>query len=430
MSQADIIQQEHRQQQLEVYRNLRKNTWVSFIDGSIYTFAMGMVPLGTVLLYYMGFYTNSNTLLGLFTTLHWLLYFTPQILIAKRIDSLKYYKSFALLIGLLLRLIWLFAGIMTFLLAKSHPSQYMAFFYVLNCLLGMLSGFNSIIWLNLIARVIPSDRISDFFAWRSSICGVLEICGAVVSGVILSMLGFPDNYGYLFIAVFVIAMVSLFFFNMTMEPKTVAKKASELNTREYLAKLRGILKNDKNYLTYLVSTAMIGGVGKTSLGFQIIFAKDKLAIEPGQVAVTSTLIFITQTIGYILWGMVIRKKGLKFAAVASSALFIPSIILTLWMPDIWVLYAAVTLMSLAQSFRNSNENKLIMSLAPNEESLASYIGLRNGLLGPFFSLNGVIGGFILDMTNFTVLTAMSLLFMIPGVMMWAFRLKVPEAENI
>jgi Na+/melibiose symporter-like transporter len=206
----------------------------------------------------------------------------------------------------------------------------------------------------------------------------------------------------------------------------VAKEPIKQNNRDYFKSLMSILRKDKNFVIYLTSTAFVGGLGKMSLAFQIIYAKDKLSITTADAVTLSVLLLVTQTIGYALWGIVVSKKGLKLAGTLSGLLFIPAIILTLWMPNTWVLYAAVTFMSLAQSYRNSNENKLVINLAPDHEVLPSYIGLRNTMMGPFFSFNSLLGGLILSIWNFTVLSVASLIFMTAGMLLFALKLKVPE----
>jgi MFS family permease len=290
----------------------------------------------------------------------------------------------------------------------------------------MVSGFTNTIWLVLIARIIPDNKLSNFLSIRASICGILEITGAYLSGIILSFGTFPNNYGVLFIIAFTILVVSYGFFSFTVEPRNVTKKPIQMDSRDYFKKLKQILKRDKNFLVYLLSTAFVGGFGKMSLMFQVIYAKEKLAISTREVALVSTVLFITQTCGYIMWGIVVKRKGLKIAGTLSGIMFIPAILLTLWMPNMAVLLIAVMFMSFAQSYRNSNENKLVINLAPDEGSLPSYIGLRNSLLGPFFSLNSLLAGFLLDISSFTVLTVISLVFMISGMLLFAVKLKVPE----
>lgn len=60
--------------------------------------------------------------------------------------------------------------------------------------------------------------------------------------------------------------------------------------------------------------------------------------------------------------------------------------------------------------------------------LPSYIGLRETILGPFFSLSSLIGGLILDVSSFKVLTIISLLLMTAGELVFAVKLRVPEIE--
>lgn len=409
----------------EVNENLKKNLIFSLTDGSIFALANGMIPVGTVLMYFAGNFTDSNMLIGLLNTLYWLMFFTPQVLIAKRVQALKYYKPLGIYMGFGIRMVWLAIGILTFLLAKSHPGIYIVLFYVMVSLAGLFSGLANNVWLVFVARIIPPNNLSGFFSWRASICGMFEIAGAYLSGIILSVCSFPNNYGILFVTSFSLMMISMIFYKKQIEPVNIVKKTIEMDNKSYFRKLRSILLKDRNFMVYLFSTACIA-LGKMSLAFQVIYAKDKLSINVQDVAFVSTVLFITQTIGYALWGIVVKKWGLKLAGTLSGILFIPAIVLTWWMPNVSVLYIAVSIFSFAQSYRNSNENKLVINLAPNEELLPSYIGLRNTLMGPFFSMSSLIGGVILDISNFTVLSIVSFFLIFIGMILFALRLDVPE----
>ena len=410
----------------EIQQNLKRNTVLSFADGAIFSFAMGMAPIGTTIVYYVGNFTDSKVIIGLLTTLYNLMFYTPQIFLAKKLQKLDYYKPLSLTLGILMRIVWLILGILTFLLGKSNPTLYLVLFYILLSFLGIVSGFNSDVWLVLTSRIVPANRFSDFLSWRSSLCGILEFTGAIISGAILSLSTFPDNYGILFIVMFAISMVSWFLYTKLLEPKNIIKKTAKLDNNTYFKDTIGILKKDKNFSIYLASNALTGGLGKMSLVFQIIYAKDKLAITTQEAVFVSTILLIMQTVGYILWGIVVKRKGIKIAGDISVLLFIPAILLTLWMPNVYILYLAVACMGLAQSYKNSNENKLLIDLSPSEEELPNYIGLRNTLLGPFFSFNSLIAGLILDATNFAFLTILSVVFMTIGILLFIFKLNVRE----
>lgn len=410
----------------EVRANLKKNMVLSTIDGALYSMGMGMIPIGTVLVYYIGNFTDSKLLIGMLNTVYCLMYFTPQLIFAKKIQSLKYYKPMVSTLGLFSRLPWLLMGISTLLLAKNHPSAYVLIFYLLIAICGIITGFNDNSWLVLLARVIPDDKMASFLLARSSICGVLGVVGASMSGIILSYGKFPDNYGYLFISAFIIITISLVVFNFTAEPKNVAVETVKMDNQSYRESLRQILSKDKNFLIYLLSTGLIGGFGMMSLVFQVIYAKERLAISPQQVAAVQTVIFIIQTCGYILWGFVVKGRGLKFTGIVSASLFIPAILLTLWMRNFGVLILSVVFMSLAQSYRNACENKILINLVPEQRLLPTYIGLRNTLMAPFFALNSMFAGLLLDASNFMVLSVVSLVFMAAGVLLFACRLRIPE----
>lgn len=409
----------------EISNNYKRNYLYSMIDGAVFAFGNGMVPISTVITYFIGSLIDSKILIGFMNTLFWLLFFTPQVFLARRLQTMKYYKKFCFNIGFLMRFMWLILGVLTFMLAKDNKGLYIVLFFIIIAIIGLLSGFNGSVWLVLSARIIPPSKFSNFLSLRASICGILEVFGAYISGIILASYESPYNYGYLFIIAFFIMMISLFIFNKYKEPQHVNKNIYHMDNKTYFKKLGALLKRDYNFQMYLLSTALIA-LGKMSLSFQVIYAKDKLEVTASQVAMMSTVLFITQTLGYMIWGVLVNQKGLKLAGTLSGIFFIPAILLTLWMPNVFTAFLSVAFMSFAQSYRNSNENKLVINLAPNEEELPNYIGLRNSILGPFFSLSPLFAGIILQISNFALLSLISLLLMLLGIVVFVFRVKVPE----
>jgi hypothetical protein len=85
----------------------------------------------------------------------------------------------------------------------------------------------------------------------------------------------------------------------------------------------------------------------------------------------------------------------------------------------WMLYGAVAIFSFAQSARNFCENGLVMEICGDGER-PIYMGLRNGLLAPFFAASSIIGGILTDWLGFKVVVIMAIPFtIIGGIINWA-----------
>lgn len=415
--------------QHEINENLRKNCILSIVDGAIFAFAMGMVPLGTVIIYFMSNFVVSKTLLGLLSTFHVLLMFSPQILASRKLEQLRLYKPYLMGFAFLQRLLWLFLGLDVLLFAKTNPTLFVILFYVLHTALGLVSAFSGISWINLIIKLVPNSHRIKFFSIRSTIGGIFEAGGALATGMIVNSMPYPYNYGTLFISVSLITFVSYAFLNCQREPESI-KEITHMNWGQYIAKLVTVLKTDRNFVNYLVTVALIGGLGKMAFAFNVVFAKEKLGINIRHVSYATFILLVSQTVGYYIWGKVGTKHGLKRTLELSAIIFLPSILLTYLMSNLPVFYLSIALFGIAQSARNINENNLAVNLAGKEENQPAYIGLRNLLMGPFFAFNSAIAGVLLDVAGYGVMFALSAMCMLAGFYILFRKVKEPRETDV
>lgn len=404
------------------YRNLKRNSLISISDGAIFAIGSGMLPASTVIVYFISNYVKSNTLIGLLTTLNVLLANSPQILVAKKLEMLETYKEYFIKVAIVMRIMWFLLAIDVFLFAERSQVLFVILFYLIFSLQGFFSSFANITWFNLILKLIPEKERSKFFGVRSSIGGLCETLGAFLMGRILGLLRYPYNYGLLFLISFAIMMLSLYVFSFTKEIP-LKKPKKEIDNKEYFKNMFSILKEDKNFTYYLVSVLFIGALGKMPFGFQTIFAKDQLDITSEHVAVATTILLFSQTLGYMMWGIIGSRYGFKSTLVISALIFLPALYFTYLMKSVYMYYLAVGLFGVAQSARNVNESNLAAKLCKNPLKQPAYIGLRNFLMGPFFAFNSIIAGGIIDTVGKNILFGISFGCMITGFFVLSFLVK-------
>lgn len=395
------------------YRYLKRNYILNTADGAVFTLAMGMVPLNTVLIYFISDFVSQKWLIGMLSCLNILLMFSPQVLVSKKLEQLRYYKPFLIFTSVLLRVLWLLMGLDVILFAKSNPVLFTVLFYIFYSLNGLFSAFSGITWLNFIVKIIPGEFRGKFFGIRATICGIFESTGSLLMGVLVKKFPYPANYAILFITVGVLTFISLAFLSCVKEFES-RRDITESKNGSLISRMSYVLKNDNNFTMYLVSVALIGGLGKMIFAFQIVFAKDKLGITGMEVSYATFILLACQTLGYLIWGILGDKYGFKLTLVISAIIFIPSIILTFLMSDLLIFYLSIGLFGVAQSARNVNENNLAINLCRNENNQPLYIGLRNLLMGPFFAFSPVLAGVIYDFLGPVTLFVLSTVFMLGG----------------
>jgi hypothetical protein len=139
-------------------KTLRWNYFFNTADGSLYALGMGMVPLNTVILFFISGFVEQKWLIGLISFLNVFLTYSPQILLSKKIEKLRLHKPFLLFVAFFIRLLWLILGLDVILFAKSDPILFVVLFYIIYSLIGLASAFSNIAWFNFIVKIIPAAQ--------------------------------------------------------------------------------------------------------------------------------------------------------------------------------------------------------------------------------------------------------------------------------
>jgi hypothetical protein len=198
-------------------KHIKRNFIAIILDGGFCAFGMGMAPLATVLLFFVSDFVTQKWILGLLPCLFSLLVLTPQVLLTKKVESLRAYKPFTVFMTLLNRFAWLFLALNVYFFADTCPTLFIVIFYILYSIIGLSIGFSGLPALCLISRVIPDNARGRLFGIKSTVGGIFELLGSLTMGIILKSQGYPVNYAILFLVVFISMSISVVFIAMVRD---------------------------------------------------------------------------------------------------------------------------------------------------------------------------------------------------------------------
>lgn len=407
----------------QIYKYLKRNWFLSYMDGILIIGGMGFVSVSTVLTYFVSEFTDSRIIIGLFTSIFLLGKYLPQMLGAKILEGLSHNKGYVNLFGLLQRLPWFGMAFITYRYALEKPSFTLLTFYLLYGFYTVASGMFNPGWLDLIAKVIPVNLRGRFFGIRKFLGGGMQFFGSFVVAWLFTNYAFPTNYTIAFLIAGISSSISyLFLINM----KEVGKErvVKKISLYEYTKKLPTILKDNRNFSNYIIASMFIVFYNMAT-AFYIIYGKDQLGIGTESVGILTGILLATQSMFSIFWGYVSDKKGHKFVLIMSTVLFILSTIIIYRTQTILWLYIVFFINGAATSAREVSEMNIVLEFSEPEDR-PTYLGLNNTLIAPLVSLTPLFGGIILDYFSYKILYILSILLMVTGLVVLGKKVKDPR----
>jgi hypothetical protein len=164
----------------EFYKeNSKRNFLALIMDGAFYTFSMGMAPLTTVMMFFVSGFVTQKWILDLLPCLFFFLVFTPQVMISKKVESLRFYKSFTILINVIHRLPWLLLALDVILFADKNPTLFVIIFYNVN--------------MNNLSIDLCKDKanLPTYIGLRCLVTGPFIAFSALFAGFLINGFGYP-----------------------------------------------------------------------------------------------------------------------------------------------------------------------------------------------------------------------------------------------
>ncbi len=406
----------------EVKRDYRRNFTVNLLDWVFFSTGMSFASLNTVLPAFARHLTSSNLLIGLIPSLSTLGWLLPQILIANFTQKLKRKKDLIIFSGLGERIPWLFLFLVAMFLSSSSSLLLVTFFtlYALFCFSGGIAGPA---WQDMLAKVIPLKKRGRFFGWSNFLAGGVSIFGAFLSIYLLRSFPFPKNFALCFLFAFIATSVSYVFFVLIREPIYPVKNKKS-SFKEYFRQLPSLIRKDRNFLSFLISTIFLS-FGAMATSFFAVHAINKLTLPDSQIGIFTLLLLTGQTISSILWGYLGDKKGYKLIMALGTLLTIQAILLAVFSSSIYLFYGVFFIFGWAFSASFISSMGVVLEFS-TPELRPTYIALANTIKAPFMSLSPLLGGFLADRIGFPFVFVLTIFILLGGLLYLAFLVKEPR----
>jgi len=419
-------------------RHLRRNFSFGVLNGVFFNLFSALLDPSLVLSWFVSQLTTSNFLIGLIVPIQSGGWFLPQLLVSgylqRRQRKLPFYAYMA---GIRVA-IWGLMTLAVFLI--EDPAVLLVVFFTLLAAYSLTAGLAGICFIDIVAKAIPSTRRGAFFGWRRFSGGFLALGGSLLVKYILDErrgLAFPDNYAILFLLSFFILCVAVACFILIVEPlEPVSKKRVTLG-RQFRRAL-DLPRRDTNYRRFLTMRLLLMAA-EIATPFYIVYAKRAFSVSVGMVGVYLTGSTLASFASNLLWGRISDRRGNKLLLILSGALglLIPLAALSIGpLADMWPglgelapsLFALVFVLSGGyKSGAMIGNLNFLLEIAPADDR-PIYIGFTNTIMG-ITLLASSVGGLIVDITGFTVLFSLALVFYAVAFFL-SLGLQEPRAEAL
>jgi MFS family permease len=385
--------------------NLRHNFIVSLCDGGFFGLALGIASYVTVIPLFVSTLTTSAVLIGLVPATRNVGWQLPQLLMSGRVARLRRFKPVVVLMTLNERVPFLFLGVIALLRpALSVPLTLTLTFAVLTWA-GIGGGFTATAWQSMIAKIIPARMRGTFFGAQAAAANLLASGGALVAGFALARLAPPLDFAACFFAATAAFAVSWGFLMSTREPAAPPHVEAGISLRELWHSAGAILRADAAF-RWFVAVRVLSAVALLGSAYYAVYSVQRFHLSLDTAGALTAVLMITQVVANPLMGWLSDRWSPRAVLEAGALAAGASALLAWWAPDGSWFYAVFALTGVAYvAFWTIT---LAMTLEfGNPEQRATYIGLSHTLTAPATLLVPVLGGWLINLTNYETAFAVS-----------------------
>jgi MFS family permease len=383
-----------------------------FIDMILFGIAIGFLDASTVIPEFVGKATDSKVLVGLSGILFAIGWRLPQLAFAPAANRAPNKRRWMLTFALPGRVAFFLVAFVAIAIGKDNPGLMLLTFFVAYGGFAILDGITSLAWVELIGSAVPDNLRGMMFSASQIIQGVL-ILG--VQGVLRELLGehgpgYPANYAVVFIIAATFFTISTFFLTNVYESKDKKpEKARNIEAKDFLPYLKSIAWGDRPFRDFLVMRFFLDAAFYMVSPFYIGYETEKLGIPSGQ-AVSDSLVAVM--VGNVIGSLLSTWFSQKLSARAViwmmivAAIVGPSLVLVSPLVGYVALLIAFFTIGLIHSAGAPGLlNWMIAYPEPGNRPI--YSGIAN-TVSMFALVAPVLGGLILQLTNYSVLFGLSL----------------------
>jgi MFS family permease len=411
----------------QVKRDFRHNFIYNMLDGSFFWFGFSFLTPSIILPMYIRHFTENPIILGLIPMISTLGFLIPQIFTVNWIERLPRKKFAVVNIGLFSeRLPLILLPIATFFLANQSPLLNLIVFFILFFWHSFGAGSIAVGWQDMVAKIIPVERRGFFFGLTNFLGTASGVLGAGAAAWCLSLFAFPNGYALNFTTAAFFIMLSWFALAQTREPAVTHPKKS-ISQWQFFKTLPAILRNDKNFLRYILCQIVLA-LGGMANGFIIVYIAQRWQIPDSQSGNFTAAMLVGQAVANIFFGPLADRKGHKLVLEISYLLGFAALGLAILSPNPAWFYIVFAMRGINAAGSFLSGISIIFEFT-SPEMRPTYIGLSNTISGIASGIAPLVGGLLAMWLNYPILFGISLGIGLLGLVLLRWSVNEPRKKG-
>lgn len=403
----------------------RKNFIFNLAEGALYTSAGSLTSAQTVLPALVVQLGGSDIAVGALSVIFWVGLFLPQVFAARYVQTLAWKKPWAIKFGIAHRSTVLLMAVSLLAFGGRNNDVALALFFLFYICCQILLGITTPGWFDMFAKMIPTRKRGRLVGLRSSLGGVGAFCSGLILTWLLAHASFPLNYGIAFLLAFVLQVASVIVQSNVVEeePSPVVPRQPLLS---FLRELPAVVRANRPFRAFLTATT-IQIVATMPVGFYTVYALSRFQVDASFVGEFTLAMVAVQVVSSLVVGMLADRFGNKVSLTIAATALLAANVCALAAPSVGWFFAVYVFLGVNLGTELLARYNIAVEYAPVEQR-ATYIGLMNTVIAPFYGV-GMIGGTIAGMFGYSSVFWIGVLASVVGTVMTVVRVQDPRRFN-
>jgi MFS family permease len=379
-------------------RDLRRNAVALGADFALFLVALAFASQSTILPAFAAELGAPYVVIGAIPAVMTLGWFLPSLFAAGHTESLPRKLPFVLRYTILERVPFLVLALVAFFLARPWPGLSLAILLVTLLVVTGTGGVLMPAWMDIVGRAIPTGSRGRFFAVSNVLGSAGGLAGSLGTAHLLARVPPPAGYGICFLAAALFMGLSYVALAAVREPPAAAA-SSRVSMRDYLRRIPGLLRRDRNFVWFLAARAC-WSVGMMAGAFYTVYALRVWDAPAWWVGTFTGVLLAGQIAGNLVFGPLADHAGHRPVIIAGVAAGLAGNLLALSVPSLTAFAAVFALAGIQIAAINVSGLNVLLEFAPSIDERPTYVGLGTTLLAPAVFAAPLGAGLMADAVGF------------------------------